>query len=208
MSQSSSSSRPSSALNRAARHVRARRVAAPILAALGASLVPTAISSQPAGAQGTSGYEVFLVLPDGAPGVAKTSSSSKGEPLTAFTLSVAASGAPSGSLGLGAGQLGQSTQASATMAIDPTSISLMQEVSTAQALTLEVDFWKSNKGALVRFLTYKFANAAITSYVLQDSATGQSVQIAFTFKQIQESTFTSTGTPSTATWSITTVRAV
>ena len=177
------------------------KIAALGLAVLSVPLVPVLASPAPAIAQGTGAYEVYLVLPSTVPGETKVGGA-KGELLSAFSLSVAAqpSLGPATS-GAGAGKATQSAEVTTTMAIDATSVGLLQDVSIAQPLNLEVDFWRSVKGSVTKFLAYKFSNATFTSYALADGPTGESVQVVFVFAKIQATVKGSGGNTSVDTWS-------
>jgi len=179
------------------------KIAALGLAVLSVPLVPVLASPAPAMAQapGTGAYEVYLVLPSTVAGESKAAGT-KGELLSAFSLSVAAQPAPGpATSGLGAGKVTQSAEVTATMPIDATSVGLLQDVSVSQPLNLEVDFWRSVKGSATKFLAYKFSNATFTSYALADGPTGESVQVVFVFAKIQATVMGSGGTTSVDTWS-------
>jgi type VI protein secretion system component Hcp len=95
------------------------------------------------------------------------------------------------------------------MAIDASSVGLLNDVSTNTSLKLAVDFWRPGAaGVPTRFLIYAFTNAVFTSYLLQDGPTGESVQVVFTFQKIQASILGANGPASaTDTWSVTTNKA-
>ena len=129
-------------------------------------------------------YRVYLVLPGTTAGESTGKAKSTAptvvrEELSAFSFSTTA--AAPGSADKAATPAASS--ATATMAINKASVQLLTSVAAASKLPVEVDFYNT-AGSTLAF-SYKFTNAVFTSYLLQDGASGDSVQVTFAYQQLE-----------------------
>ena len=125
-------------------------------------------------------YAVYLVLPGttagGSTGEAKsTASTAVREELSAFSLFTAGSADKAATPA--------ASSATATMAINKASVQLLNSVAAASKLSVEVDFYNAASSTLA--FSYKFTKAVFTSYLLQDGSSGDSVQVAFAYQQLE-----------------------
>ena len=124
--------------------------------------------------------EVYLVLPGTTAGKStgeakSTASTAVREELSAFSLFTAGSADKAATPA--------ASSATATMAINKASVQLLNSVAAASKLSVEVDFYNAASSTLA--FSYKFTKAVFTSYLLQDGSSGDSVQVAFAYQQLE-----------------------
>jgi type VI protein secretion system component Hcp len=93
------------------------------------------------------------------------------------------------------------------MPIDQATVGLLSDLAKSTKLAkLTVDFRQAGVASPYTYLTYKFTNAYVTSFLLRDDASGVSIQVTFDFEQIAATYYTqkadgSTSAGAAATWS-------